>query len=68
VDQPGYLDLLLREVKSRMKSGGGEVSATTPPAAASPADQLRELASLRDDGIITEEEFEAKKKQLLGLE
>ena len=31
------------------------------------ADQLRDLKSLMDDGIITEEEFNAKKKELLGL-
>lgn len=29
--------------------------------------QLRELKNLVDEGILTEEEFEAKKKQLLGL-
>ncbi|MDM8000698.1 MAG: SHOCT domain-containing protein [Dehalococcoidia bacterium] len=39
--------------------------ATTP--AASDLDQLEKLASLRDRGIITEEEFNLKKKQLLGL-
>ncbi len=30
-------------------------------------EQLEKLASLRDRGIITEEEFQAKKKQILGL-
>ncbi|PNX46429.1 MAG: hypothetical protein BV457_04070 [Thermoplasmata archaeon M9B1D] len=30
-------------------------------------DELEKLARLRDKGIISEEEFEAKKKQLLGL-
>ena len=30
-------------------------------------DELEKLADLRDKGIITDEEFEAKKKQLLGL-
>ncbi len=30
-------------------------------------DDLEKLAALRDKGIITEEEFNAKKKQLLGL-
>ena len=30
-------------------------------------DELERLASFRDQGIITQEEFEAKKKQLLGL-
>ena len=30
-------------------------------------DELERLAGLRDQGIISEEEFETKKKQLLGL-
>ena len=30
-------------------------------------EELERLAGLKDQGIITEEEFEAKKKQLLGL-
>jgi hypothetical protein len=29
--------------------------------------QLKQLAELRDAGILTDEEFEAKKKQILGL-
>lgn len=33
----------------------------------SAADEIRKYKSLLDDGIITEEEFSAKKKQLLGL-
>lgn len=32
-----------------------------------PVKQLRELKSLLDDGIITQEDFDAKKKQLLNL-
>ncbi|WP_374966030.1 SHOCT domain-containing protein [Lysinibacillus sp. RS5] len=31
------------------------------------ADEIRELKDLLDDGLITEEEFNAKKKQLLGI-
>jgi Short C-terminal domain len=31
-------------------------------------EQIRKLAALRDDGLITAEEFDAKKKQLLGIE
>jgi len=43
-----------------------------PPAPAQPAapsyvDELQKLASLRDQGIISAEDFEAKKKQLLGI-
>jgi hypothetical protein len=30
-------------------------------------DELERLSQLKDEGVITEEEFEAKKKDLLGL-
>jgi hypothetical protein len=30
-------------------------------------EQIKKLADLRDQGILTDAEFEAKKKQLLGL-
>jgi hypothetical protein len=38
------------------------------PAAAGqdPVAQLRELAKLRDDGILTDEEFAAEKRKILG--
>lgn len=39
----------------------------TAPKEKSVGDQLRELKSLLDDGIITQDDFDAKKKQLLGL-
>ncbi len=29
--------------------------------------QLKQLAELKDQGILTQEEFDAKKKQILGL-
>lgn len=32
-----------------------------------PTEELAKYAKLRDQGVITEEEFAAKKKQLLGL-
>ena len=42
-----------------------------PPTPATPQadyiDELKRLAELKEAGIISEEEFEAKKKQLLGL-
>jgi hypothetical protein len=44
-----------------------------PAEAAAPAAEpdytveLERLAKLRDDGVITAEDFDAKKKQLLGL-
>jgi len=47
-------------------------AATTPPpvtapTAPTPADRLAELARLRDDGVLTEDEFTAAKRRLLGL-
>lgn len=45
------------------------IDALKQPAAAQldPADQIAKFKKLADQGIITQEEFEAKKKQLLGL-
>mgnify|MGYP000574215474 CR=1 FL=1 len=48
------------------------VAAAPPPAAAAPAEEdvfatIQKLAVLKDQGILTEEEFSAKKAQLLGL-
>lgn len=37
------------------------------PAADATTEQLQQLSSLKDQGIITEEEFAAKKKQILGI-
>ena len=34
---------------------------------ADPAAEIRKYAKLRDDGLITEEEYQAKKKEILGL-
>jgi len=43
--------------------------AAPPPAADEPdyMAELEQLAKLRDQGILSDEEFEAKKKQLLGI-
>jgi membrane protease subunit (stomatin/prohibitin family) len=37
------------------------------PAQSDMASQLQELQNLKDQGILTEEEFQAKKKQILGI-
>jgi hypothetical protein len=42
-------------------------TAPSPPAQADYITELKRLAELRDMGIITPEDFEAKKKQLLGI-
>jgi hypothetical protein len=59
-DQGGYDD------------GGYDEPAPAPAAPAAPAqpdyaEELQKLAELKAAGIINDEEFEAKKKQILGL-
>jgi hypothetical protein len=46
-----------------------ETTAPGPSATAEPeyVGELERLAQLRDQGILSEEEFEAKKKQILGI-
>ena len=39
----------------------------SPESSNSEADELKKFAELKDQGIITEEEFNSKKKQILGL-
>jgi hypothetical protein len=41
-------------------------AAAEPQPAAAPIEQLKELAGLRDSGVLTEEEFAAQKAKLLG--
>jgi hypothetical protein len=47
-----------------------QAAAAAPTAAAAEPEymaELEQLAQLRDQGIVSPEEFEAKKKQILGL-
>lgn len=41
-------------------------TAAAPPAAVDPIERLKELATLKDQGILTEEEFAAQKAKLLA--
>jgi hypothetical protein len=38
----------------------------TPPASADTIQQLKDLAALRDQGVLTDEEFEMQKARVLG--
>jgi hypothetical protein len=54
------------------QAGEEEYVEQAPAPAAAPAqpdyvDELERLAQLRDQGVITAEDFDAKKRQLLGL-
>ena len=57
-------DVLAKKINERQQKT--QIS-TQPPADSSSMDDLKKLKELLDLGIITQEEFDAKKKQLLGL-
>lgn len=50
-----------------LKIAQTKTGATIIQQAASPAEELKKMKELLDMGVITQEEFDAKKKQLLGL-
>ena len=61
-------------VREDFSSPQDQPAAQAAEPASAPADsepeyvgELERLAQLRDQGIITDEEFEAKKKQILGI-
>jgi hypothetical protein len=41
--------------------------AAPPPPAVDPIEQLKQLAELKNQGILTEEEFAAQKAKILGM-
>jgi hypothetical protein len=56
-DVSGFMEHVKSNLGKKSESGS----------AASAAEELKKFAELRDAGVITEEEFDAKKKQLLGI-
>ena len=66
---PMALRAKLAKVISAVKQANvsSQSQATQPANQSSVADELTKLATLKEQGILTEEEFTAKKKQLLGL-
>ena len=61
-------DAQYTEQQASAAAQGVEEAAPAPePTMDDTAAQLQELAKLKDQGILTEEEFTAKKKQILGI-
>jgi uncharacterized membrane protein YdbT with pleckstrin-like domain len=60
---------LRTDIMTMMETVASRANSTASPApvAQSPEDEIVKLASLRDQGIITQEDFDLKKKQLLGI-
>lgn len=52
---------------SRNNKAAQQPAAAPAASADDSIEQIKKLAELRDSGILTDAEFEAKKKQLLGL-
>ena len=66
------LEQIAHAVDAELNGGAAPQQSAAPqqPAATgadSVADELRKFAALRDEGILTDEEFAAKKKQILGI-
>jgi len=65
VGEPNYQIALT--IKTYIEKWSAQRASGDRPPTASAADEIRKLKSLLDDGILTQEEFDAKKRQLLGL-
>ena len=60
-------DAVLSVISDLLLKQQSETMAEKPKAAESVADEIKKMKELLDQGIISESEFENKKKQLLGL-
>jgi Short C-terminal domain len=60
-DQEAYQNQQLAELQAQ------QAAAAAPPAASDEAAQIQQFATLKAQGLITEEEFAAKKKAILGI-
>ena len=57
---------IVKEAVKDVRGWAGAGPVTPPPPGPSPVQAIRELAELRDTGLITEDEFQSKKTELLG--
>jgi hypothetical protein len=66
-----FMEQVAAYIKKRVEDikEGKDVPAsnTSPVYAPSPADEIKKYKELLDSGILTQEEFELKKKQILGI-
>lgn len=63
---PADADALATELRALLADRARSAAQVTPPTQNSVADELTKLATLRDQGILTDEEFTAQKARLLG--
>ncbi len=55
------------KINKKAKNPQAKQNISTTPHSMSAADELQKFKDLLDSGVITQEEFDSKKKQLLGL-
>jgi len=60
-------DLEAQQQQAAMPPAPPPAAAPAPPAADDDVAQIQKYAALKGQGLISEEEFEAKKKQILGI-
>ena len=61
-----YLSVIIDEVSKKKKTSLSKVAQNKPSSNSSVADELAKLAALKDQGILTDEEFQAQKAKLLN--
>jgi uncharacterized membrane protein YdbT with pleckstrin-like domain len=67
IEDPYRVKKDLDIIRGRNTQPGSSNQTNTPPQAPDTYQELQNLATLKDKGIITQEEFDAKKKQILGV-
>ena len=60
-------NVLSQKINERQENTVNQTTVSAPAPQTSAMDEFKKLKELLDAGIITQEEFDAKKKQLLGL-
>jgi uncharacterized protein involved in exopolysaccharide biosynthesis len=72
-DLAAQQDALAAQQAAAQQAAAQQAAATQVPAGPAPdsldaqAAQIQQLAGMKEQGLITEEEFQAKKKQILGI-
>ena len=62
----GKMLLVAQAIEGAIERTADSGSAGQSKATSEPIEQLRQLSELRDAGVLTDEEFEAKKADILG--
>ena len=62
-----FMNVAFSDAASATRSAAGAQPAAAAASSADPIDQLKKYKELLDQGVITQSDFDAKKKQLMGI-